>query len=348
MMNKTQKTIVLTGDPCITGKALEIIKGFKAVSVVKMLTPATVRNVYYHNKNVVYYASGGLGGLDLKMVQEYRPIVLNCISGKSKIDQMQLGTDNIIEDFPKLLESLNIDSGDHVLFDSKDSGEARNNCFICKVVEGKPDHPEHVLYESNNFLAIPGLGAFFEGYVMIVPKRHIMSFAELKPEEFEEFLRVLNDLRFILESIYGKKIFVFECGSGRDGGGKHSTSIVHAHVHLAPTDMPVLECVQNSGLHPAQIMPRDLIADYGKYAYMLYITQEDNWYITSDPKTYFPRQHPRQVLADYMGLSKGEYNWRTHPYRERLDSIAEEIYSFLRKEFKNLPVWIQRATEKNF
>ena len=41
---------------------------------------------------------------------------------------------------------------------------------------------------------------------------------------------------------------------------------------------------------------------------MLYIDQEDNWYITSDPETYFPRQHPRQVLADYIGLKKGEYN----------------------------------------
>ena len=79
---------------------------------------------------------------------------------------------------------------------------------------------------------------------------------------------------------------------------------------------------------------------------MLYIDQEDNWYITSDPETYFPRQHPRQVLADYIGLKKGEYNWRIYPHEDRMKVIANEIYFFLREEFDNLPPWIQKATKK--
>lgn len=147
-------------------------------------------------------------------------------------------------------------------------------------------------------------------------------------------------------SIYKKEVFVFECGSGKDGGGKHTTSIVHAHIHLAPTDMPVLDEIHKSGLYPAAIEPFDLIANFGQYPYMLYIDQNDNWYITSDPNTYFPRQHPRQVLAHYMGLEKGRYNWREYPMREKLDIIAEEIYSFYRKEFDNLPRWIQKAVTK--
>ena len=52
------------------------------------------------------------------------------------------------------------------------------------------------------------------------------------------------------------------------------------------------------------------------------------------------------VLADYMGLAKGEYNWRTNPLRERMDVIAEKFYEFIRKEFNNLPVWIQNSTKK--
>lgn len=342
-MNTSQSVIVLTGNPTVVEKAVQTIKGFKAVSFVHKLTPAIVKNVHWHNKNVVYDANNGF---DLNIVSKYRPIVINCIVGESKFEEMQLGNQSILSDFPKLLDMLNVDTGDHECFDSKDSNTVKSNCFICKVVAGEPDKPEHILYESECFIVIPGLGAFFDGYVMIVPKRHIMSFAELNNNEFEEFLRVLNDMKFILESVYKKKTFIFECGSGRNGGGKHKTSIVHAHIHMASTDMPVLEEVQKSGLHPAKISPNDLIHDYGLYPYMLYIDQSNNWYITSDPQTYFPRQHPRQVLADYMGLAKGEYNWRTHPYRERLDIIAEEIYGFLRQEFKNLPVWIQRATEK--
>lgn len=342
MMNKTQKVIILTGEAAVTSKAIEVIKGFKAVSVVKQLNDAVVENVFRHNKNVVYATKN----LRLTNIIKYRPIVINCINGKTDIEEFKLGSNNIMEDFPTMLDQKNVDVGDHEVFDSKGGKATKDNCFICKLAQGNPVREEHILYETENFLAVPGLGAFYDGYVMIVPKSHIMSFAELEEEKFEEMLQVINDIRFILESVYQKKIFVFECGSGKGGEGKHETSIVHAHIHFAPTDMDVLEEVHKSGLYPAQIEPKDLIKEYGEDPYMLYIDQEDNWYITSDPETYFPRQHPRQVLADYMGLKKGEYNWRIYPHEDRMKVIANEIYSFLREEFDNLPPWIQKATKK--
>ena len=339
-MNRTQRIIILTGNEIVIQKALKVIEGFKAITVVNHLSSEIIKNVFKHNKNVLITKPT----YSLKL-NRYNPIVLNITTGKTNIRSLKLGLDNILEDFPKILDSQNVDSGDHISSDSTDSKAVKNNCFLCKVVDGHPEKPEHILYESSKFLVLPGLGAFFDGYVMIVPKKHVMSFAELNSKEYEEFLRVLNDMRFILESVYNKKIFVFECGSGRNGGGKHATSIVHAHIHLAPTDMPVLKEVQKSGIYPALINPRNLL-NYGEYPYMLYIDQGDNWYIASDPDTYFPRQHPRQILADYMGLSKGEYNWRTNPLRKKMDVIAEEIYEFLRKEFNNLPAWIQDATKK--
>ena len=340
-MNLTQRVIVLTGEPKCTENALEVIKDFKANTVIKNLSQPMVRNVFWHNKNAIYVSSR----VNMEVIKKYNPVVLRCISGKSQMDKRQLGSEDIIRDFPEMMDHLDIDVGDHKSFDSKDSGAVQKNCFLCKVVDGNPDK-EHILYESNHFVVIPGLGAFFDGYVMIIPKRHVMSFAELDKEEYEEFAQVLSDMKFILESVYNKKIFVFECGSGRNGGGKHETSIVHAHMHLAPTDMPVLEEVQKSGLYPAQIEPHELVEKYGEYPYMLYIDQEDNWFITDDQETYFPRQHPRQVLADYMGLAKGEYNWRTNPMRWKLDVIADEIYSFLRKDFYHLPIWIREATKR--
>ena len=341
MMNKTQRLIVLIGDQNITEEALKIIRGFKAITVIKKLSQDILENVYRHNKNAVYVTSN----ISMEMIRTFRPIIIKCIPGISQIESLKMGED-VLNDFPRILDTLNIDVGDHMMFDSSDSGEVKHNCFICKVVAGTNENPEHILYETENFFVLPGLGAFFDGYTMILPKRHCMSFAELNEEEYAEFLQVLSDMRFILESIYHKKVFVFECGSGKGGGGKHSTSIVHAHVHLAPTTMPVLEEVHKSGLYPAAIEPYELIKKYGKYPYMLYIDQDDNWFISSDPETYFPRQHPRQVLADYMKLEKGQYNWRKHPHREKLDIIANEIYGFLRTEFDNLPIWIQEATEK--
>lgn len=337
-MKKTQQVIILLGQEEEIRISLETIKGFKAVTIVTALNDDIVQNVRAHNKNVVFATTT----YDFNL-QKFNPIVVN-LTTTTSIEEMSLDINHTLQDFPKLMESKNIDIGDHTSEDSTSSSAVKADCLLCKIAKGENEKPEHVLYESKNFYVVPGLGAFFDGYVMIVPKNHVMSIAEVNEEIFDEFLQVLNDWRFILESVYHKKIFVFECGSGQNGGGKHATSIVHAHVHLAPTDMPVLSCVQTSGLHPALIEPNDLLRDYGKYPYMLYIDQHDNWFITSDPKTYFPRQHPRQILADYMGLAPEEYNWRTNPLREKMDVIAEEIQSFLKENFDSLPKWIQKNT----
>jgi diadenosine tetraphosphate (Ap4A) HIT family hydrolase len=340
MMNLTQRLIILIGNEENLREALQTIKGFKAVTCVKYLNDDIICNVFKHNKNVVH----AMKVYDFSIAR-YQPIIINVVRGETQIESMKLGLKNIMEDFPKLLDSKNVDVGDHIIHDSNTLKADTSSCMLCRIVAGNPIRPEHILYESENFFVVPGLGAFFDGYTMIVPKRHVMSFAELDDEEFEEFLGVMDDMRFILESIYHKKIFTFECGSGRNGGGKHATSIVHAHFHLAVTDMPVLKCVQESGIHPSLIEPKDL-KYYGTYPYMLYVDQDDNWYITSDPNSYFPRQHPRQVLADYMGLKKGEYNWRIYKHEEKLDTIAEEFYSFIRENFETLPQWIQEATRK--
>lgn len=338
-MRTSQSVIVLIGQPEEIRISLEVIKGFKAVTIVTALNDDIVQNVHLHNKNVVYATS--TYGVHF---QKFNPILVKLTTVTTSIEDMSLNIYQALSDFPLLMNSKNVDIGDHSSEDSISSADVKNKCLLCKIANRENEKPEHILYESKNFYVVPGLGAFFDGYVMIVPKQHIMSIAEIDKETFDEFLQVLNDWRFILESVYHKKIFVFECGSGKNGGGKHATSIVHAHVHLAPTDMPVLSSIQKSGLHPALIHPDDLLREYGKYPYMLYIDQEDNWFITSDPETYFPRQHPRQILADYMGLAPGEYNWRINPLREKMDVIAKEIQKFLKEEFDILPSWIQKCT----
>lgn len=339
-MLKTQRVIVLTGDEEAVRTAGEVVKGFKAVTVVTSINQNVVSTIFSHNKNVVLLSPM----YDLELAK-YVPVVLNVGFNERNLELLQLNVNNIMEDFPKVLKSLDIDSGDHISKNFAKKSKEKNECFLCKIAQGNPKNPEHILYESDNFFVIPGLGAFFDGYVMIVPKRHIMSYAELTEQEFEEFLQVLSDMKMILKAIYQKDIFVFECGSGRNWTEKNATSIVHAHIHLAPTDMPVLQEVRKSGVSPALIDPRDLYK-YGDYPYLLYVDQQNNWFIVSDPDTYLPRQHPRRVLANYMNLGEDEYDWHTNPLRERLDIIADEIYGFLRKNFEKLPKWIQKSVEK--
>ena len=96
---------------------------------------------------------------------------------------------------------------------------------------------------------------------------------------------------------------------------------------------------------------------------MLYVDQNSNWFISCDNRDYYPRQHPRQVLAHWMlenefpllqkyckpftdkmtddeiaNFWKSErfYNWRNYPMRNRLDTIADEFRTFCKENFDKL------------
>lgn len=336
----TQRLIVVLGDSSlITNESIiKKIGAFKACTVIKTLSPEMLSNVYHYNKNAVLFAEN----YSMEWAV-YNPIVIQLVQDKkSDIEYSLLGVDSIIEDFPKILARKSVDSGDHATQNSDGMvNQSTEDCLMCQIYKHTSPNKEHIVYETKNFFVVPGTGAFFDGYLMIVPKKHVMSFSLLGEKVLREFYHVLNDIRSILEGIYGKKVFAFECASGRTGAGKHKTSIVHAHFHLAPTEMPVIDEVQKSGIYP-HLIHKENFTDYGEYPYMLYIDQQDNWFMACDPNTYYPRQHPRQVLAEWMGDYE-HYNWRIYPMREKMPIIAEEFRSYCRQHFAELPEWVQNS-----
>ena len=339
-MKLTQRLIVILGDASlITNEDLvKQISGFKACTVIRTLSAEMLDNVYHYNKNAVYFATSYCMNW-----ASYKPVIIRITAdAPTDVEHSILGIDEIIKDFPKILDSKDIDVGDHSSQDSKGMvTQSTEECLLCRIYNGTSPHEEHIVYDTQNFYVVPGTGAFFEGYLMIVPKQHVMSFALLDDLVLKEFFRVLDDIRSILEGIYQKKVFAFECASGRTGAGKHKTSIVHAHFHLAPTKMPVLKEVHSSGLHPLLIQKEDLQL-YGEYPYMLYVDQEDNWFMASDPNCYYPRQQPRQVLANWMGCYKF-YNWRFFPMREKMPIIAKQFRDYCREHYNELPEWVKES-----
>ena len=139
-MNKTQRLIILTGNEVLLRTALETIMGFKAVTCIKHINDEIIENVFKHNKNVLH----AMPVYDIRL-SKYNPIIINVVKSGTDIDSMRLGLDNIMEDFPKILDSKDVDSGDHI---TEDSSSVRSNtcdCLLCKIVDGNPIRPEHIL-----------------------------------------------------------------------------------------------------------------------------------------------------------------------------------------------------------
>ena len=71
-----------------------------------------------------------------------------------------------------------------------------NNCVFCEEFQCQSfilkneDFGNRVLYETENFKVLPGLGHIMEGYLLIVSKDHYISVGELPGKLFKEL--VLN------------------------------------------------------------------------------------------------------------------------------------------------------------
>ena len=84
---------------------------------------------------------------------------------------------------------------------------------------------------SNNFFAISAIGAFSKGYLLIVTKELLSSFALVEHAQIKEMKWFIKSISTAIEKTYGRKIVLFEHGMCACVGG-----LDRAHVHLMTVD----------------------------------------------------------------------------------------------------------------
>lgn len=245
---------------------------------------------------------------------------------------------NIPSQFEKIADIYNCDIGD---FKANSSGlngaPSKDDCCYCNFYyKGISKHNQKTIYESPNFFVLATLGEFMYGYVLVIPKAHITSCAELDKDSMDELLEVLDDIIFILKKTYKKENFlIWENGSGNGGIGKAKDSIVHCHVHIAPSSLTASRIELFAGFPLKEITSQDL-SKFGKNSYLL-IKDGSFWRINDDNRVYIPRQYVRQLLARENKLYGEEWNWRTHPYVDKMNETYYQIVSALKDDWDNVP-----------
>ena len=97
------------------------------------------------------------------------------------------------------------------------------------------------LFETENFVVLPSVGQIVEGYLLIMPKSHATSIANMDLELFDELEYVYAQTEKILETNYSRPIF-FEHGVCRTGYDYFNGCCVdHAHIHAVPVQVDVAE-----------------------------------------------------------------------------------------------------------
>jgi diadenosine tetraphosphate (Ap4A) HIT family hydrolase len=168
-----------------------------------------------------------------------------------------------------------------------------------------------VIYEDRFFVLKLGKGPLKAGYLQLIPKRHVLSFAELGTEEMEDCLAIIKAINTIYNDKFGFIPLTWENGSARqNAGGFFANSIGHAHLHILPhklSQRAVAKVASDRKLTPVNLAEGELQAGYKNSYYLLYTDPSGSAFISrhKDPE----RQYLRKIIASELQIPRA-WNWR--------------------------------------
>lgn len=189
-----------------------------------------------------------------------------------------------------------------------------HRCIFCSHVATEATRiSETSLFESEHFVAWPSLGALVEGWLILVPKGHLLSLAELPAYLRPEFIDFRLEVETAVERFYGP-VSSFEHGPSAPSSTA-GCGIDHAHLHLVPTRADLLPFAQD-------LTPRDATwrsvssiwearSDIKTGRSYIYLQQPDavQWISSA---VSIPSQLMRRAIARSLGQPE-HYDWQQNP-----------------------------------
>lgn len=191
----------------------------------------------------------------------------------------------------------------------------RDNCRLCDLSAGnlKYGNIDKPFMESDDYFAVVSIGAFIEGWTLIVPKKHQLSCA---PEfNKSKFLSFVLQVKKKVESTYGPSI-AFEHGASTEGS-LTGCGIDHAHLHIVPFDKSLEKELKSTNIKWTPYSSKESNGGQIKGDYLLYVDSIKNDSIgglIAQPATPIS-QYFRKILAQKCGHG-GSYDYKKHTFLE--------------------------------
>lgn len=203
--------------------------------------------------------------------------------------------------------------------------EAMYTCAFCDEVEQRScsllSPPRNrFLYETPEFMVFPTLGCFVEGYLLICPKQHVSSIANLSTGSFTGLAQLASRVKEIVAAAYGEPI-VFEhgmSGCGRiDAGG----CIEHAHLHVVPGTIDIEKLLAEYS-RPEEI-PWSSVAQFAGTSYILGQSYGGKTWVSA-VRDVLPSQYMRRLVARELGVFEF-WDWRDYPEFDKIDATLARL-----------------------
>ena len=100
-----------------------------------------------------------------------------------------------------------------------------SNCIFCKIVAGQI--PARKAYEDDELLAFHDIQPWAPVHVLVIPKTHIVSLAEVQPSHDALLGRMLGLAPRLMKELGVSNGFRTVVNTGADGGQE----VMHLHLH---------------------------------------------------------------------------------------------------------------------
>lgn len=190
---------------------------------------------------------------------------------------------------------------------------------------GGPREPwDRELFSSPSFAVVPSLGSLVPGWLLIVPRRPMISLRELKVEERKEIDQLINEVASRAK-IFGGELFAFEHGSGHRGS-KMGCGVDQAHLHVVPLEFDLVDwALSQSGdafnwTQYSELLLTDLPAT-GEYISVWNVSSRGGA-VASVTKSV--SQWMRRAIATKLGVDE-DWDYRTNPQMENITKTVDAI-----------------------
>ena len=209
-------------------------------------------------------------------------------------------------------------------------------CPFCAELEDYPDTifsemmgerlRSRVLYEDEHFVVMPPLGEFMEGGLLLLSRKHLLSFAHLPAPLFAHLERLMQAIGRVLLRRYGVDPLFFEHGPAPEWS-KGVCCVDHAHINIFPAAVRLHPHLAERMSFPLTNLAGLARLQRSEYGYLL-IQENDGSRRVYDGQLV-PTQLVRRIITSAIG-SPERWHWRDFPGGDQLvatfNALKDQIH----------------------
>ncbi len=209
--------------------------------------------------------------------------------------------------------------------------EIKSECRLCRgISDPTPNFWDRVLFESRHFVVVASLGALVEGWLLIVPKEHVVSFGAISRDLEGELETLKADISAMVNLIFGGAC-IFEHGPAGERRAV-GCGVDHAHLHVVPIKFDLAAAVSRLQRDAMSWQRADFAAC--RIAYQLgndylYLEQPIGYGVLYSAGT-IGSQVFRKAIASELGFSE-QFNWRNYPQFANVRATTSKVEAYFRE-----------------